>query len=479
MTTATHPEFFTSYDEASAHKYNMVPSNPRYKFFKQSHFTAGDEEQFETHRRRTTLVRNKTDVHRPLPITFPYYSISPDVVDSTFRYLFHKFKKGIFVQLKNNQVRVFLPFSNIRYRNEFSHLLAFNPHRFQSWNAMFERVCNLGGYEFKPYRINKFRHSWHAVNGVFRYEFPPNENGTGAMVLCHMLKELCKRYKVPDIEFFINRKDYPILTRDGTEPYEALFGRTTPLISHCYPMYSPILSMCVTDRHADICIPTTDEWARICSDDSIYFPRTQNYKPIPPTKWEDKIPIAVFRGSSTGYGITPETNPRLKLVLMDNDGRLDDDGRPFLDAGFTKWNLRPRKDGAFVDIFADDVLNNVKLKEPLDGMQQSKFKYIVHVDGHVAAYRLAYEMSYGSVLLKVDSPYKLWFSDRLEPYKHYVPVKSDLSDLYSQIQWCKSHDNECRVIACNAFTFYQCHLQKDNVLEYLQRLLYSIPQTLD
>ncbi len=33
--------------------------------------------------------------------------------------------------------------------------------------------------------------------------------------------------------------------------------------------------------------------------------------------------------------------------------------------------------------------------------------------------------------------WKMWFSHLLKPYIHYVPVKSDLSDLIEKIQWCR------------------------------------------
>jgi len=39
--------------------------------------------------------------------------------------------------------------------------------------------------------------------------------------------------------------------------------------------------------------------------------------------------------------------------------------------------------------------------------------------------------------------------DLLEPYVHYVPLKSDFSDLVEQYEWCKGHDAECEQIAKN------------------------------
>ena len=63
--------------------------------------------------------------------------------------------------------------------------------------------------------------------------------------------------------------------------------------------------------------------------------------------------------------------------------------------------------------------------------EQSNYKYIIHIDGHVSAYRLGKELSLGSTILKVDSMfnYKLWFSNLLHSGKHYLPFKNDLSNI--------------------------------------------------
>ena len=45
--------------------------------------------------------------------------------------------------------------------------------------------------------------------------------------------------------------------------------------------------------------------------------------------------------------------------------------------------------------------------------EQSKHKYILNIDGHVKAFRLGNELRMGSVILLVDSPYRLWFQDKL------------------------------------------------------------------
>jgi serine/threonine protein kinase len=62
----------------------------------------------------------------------------------------------------------------------------------------------------------------------------------------------------------------------------------------------------------------------------------------------------------------------------------------------------------------------------------------------------------------------------LIPYEHYVPVQADLSDLLTQIQWCRDHDDECRQIAINAKTFHDTYLMKEGALDYLQKLLLEL-----
>ena len=58
--------------------------------------------------------------------------------------------------------------------------------------------------------------------------------------------------------------------------------------------------------------------------------------------------------------------------------------------------------------------------------EQSNFKYIVHIDGHVSAYRLGKELSLGSTIIKVKSRgnYKVCpFSNRM------IKLEKDLSNI--------------------------------------------------
>lgn len=72
-------------------------------------------------------------------------------------------------------------------------------------------------------------------------------------------------------------------------------------------------------------------------------------------------------------------------------------------------------------------------------------KYQINIDGTVAAYRLPYLLVGDSVVLKQDSIYYEHFYNELQPWKHYIPVRSNLSDLLEKLQWAKDHDEEVRL----------------------------------
>lgn len=486
------PDFFMS------KKDDMKPvrTNPRYSNFFQTHFTAGDIEQFEMYRDRSngenpsktvSLDGNiwKTMEDKPVEPAIvvgehlewkKYASLTTEAVDNTFLYLFEKFKKGIFIKIKDNKLDVFLPFSKHNYINEWGNRMV-QPPTHRDMTAFLIYASKLQGYTVKPDQINKFTNKWYANNCLIRPEFPVGENDRGVSNLKDLLTMLCAKREVPDIELFFNRRDFPLIKRDDTEPYDHIFDQEKfPLISHRYDKYCPILSMVTTDNHTDIPFPTMEDWARVSQqeDGKLFAPDFKTYVTDTTTRWETKRPTAVFRGASTGCGVTIETNPRLKLAHMSHRTVVED-GFPLLDAGITKWNCRPRKISKQPYL---QVIDQSKMGFPLatflSPQEQSNYKYIINVDGHVSAFRLSFELSMGSVLLLQESKYRVWFRSYLQEYVHYVPIKEDLSNLYDQIRWCRAHDDECRQIVANAQLFYKTYLTKKGILDYAQLLFVNI-----
>ena len=484
------PDFYSSRQECLNASKIDKQTNSRYKNFNQTYFTAGDEEQFSQYRDAVngdicippiSLDRN-IFIKQPFKVWVKYKNLKANAVINTFRYLFNKFKKGIFVKIIDNKLRVFLPFSKANFVNEWSDKIHIDHYKFRNIHEFLKYIAKLDGKPWRPELVNPNIEEWFGNNCLIRYdlvEIPrysgnyfPSEGDTNISIIKNMLEVLCESRIIPDIEFFINRRDFPLLTRDGTEAYDNIFGNV-PLVSHNYPQYVPILSMSTSNRFADIAIPTWTDWARVQSLNSVFFPKScQDYNEIFDYEWSSKKPTAVFRGSSTGCGVTTDTNMRLKLALLAQSNPFSKEGIPYLDVGITKWQLRPRKlaNKKYLETIDITSLPFGKVT-PLTPKEQSMFKYIINIDGHVSAFRLSIELNMGSVILLVRSEWKLWYSDLLVPYVHYVPINGDLSNLIDRIEWCIDNDIKCQEIVANARKFFNDYLQKDSILDYMQKLL--------
>ena len=445
--TQSFPDVYSVPVKIQAKKVN---TNYRYRHFTQTHFTAGDEEQFEQYRYKTACAPFKMSSGSEDISIWNQYQVNPQTVQQTFRYIFYKFKKGIFIQIRNGKVVNFSPFSNAFFVNEWS-----------------DRIHIPPALQNQPNILPKTK--WYSNNGLFRYESPCNETDTGACQVKHMFEELCKNYPIPDLDFFVNRRDFPLLKTDGTEPYHHIWdSENHPLVSHQYDNYAPILSSCTREGFADIPIPTMDDWTRVCFKDNIHFAmnkRVISTSDLFTTPWYKKRELAVFRGSSTGIGYNSENNMRIRLCEKFQN-------HPYCNVGITSWSNRYRKyQGESILRVPESTLT---LSGSLSLEEQSTYKYIIHIEGHVQAYRLSIELAMRSVILLVESNYKLWYQDRLIPWIHYVPVQSDLSDLDEKIQWCIEHDEECKKIAEEARLFYDTWLSKNSCLEYLKNVLYKM-----
>lgn len=500
------PDYFESRDACTAfskESWKNPVTNARYgpdrhnswdKGYNQCVFHAGDVEQFDEYRDAVNGDACLQDI--PLHSnTFNlwqtehwdgYRSPTAEVCSNTFDYIFHKFKKGIYVKILAGELKVFLPFSKNKFRNEWGDRIKVDTKRFADIEAFLRYIntidnierkkANLRPYPFNKAKINFDTSTWFANNCILRYEFPVNEGDSNVLNVKNMMEELCKERRIPDIEFFMNRRDFPLLKKNGTEPYDAIWGKNHPLVSYAFDKYLPILSMSKTSEYADVLIPTHEDWARVQGPHNKWFPPCTAYNDNFDMPWIDRKPTAVFRGSTTGCGVTVNSNQRLRLAyIASNTGSLD--GIPLLDAGVTKWKTRPRQiEGSELQTIEPGRLMPFDLVSYLTPSQQSHYKYIINVAGHVSAFRLSYELSMGCTVIMVETPWKIWFSDMLIPYVHYVPVKFDLSDLVDRVEWCRKHDKECETMASNAKLFFQTYLQRDNILDFMQKTLVDLKQ---
>ena len=108
------------------------------------------------------------------------------------------------------------------------------------------------------------------------------------------------------------------------------------------------------------------------------------------------------------------------------------------------------------------------------------------MDGATASWRECRILASGSVLLRVEGKFSVWYDSIIKPWIHYVPIKKDLSDLVEKIQWLRNNDKAAKKITENARKFvltyfsFQNQLMfiKDTLIEY-SKLPGSKPEHLD
>ena len=284
--------------------------------------------------------------------------------------------------------------------------------------------------------------------------------------------DLIRGLNLPNGVFILNLTDAVILRNDGKSPFTMVTGKTD-LGEHDYTKHIPILSISGQRNYLDVPIPNYDDVMFVLKNPSKYGAgAASDPDPSYVTKWEDKsYEKAVFRGGPTGCGYTEKTNMRIKLAKMRSS---------LLDAKLTN------KDGNTVDSKAIKYdpkygLGSMNTNIGMSGnfltmADQSKYKYIIHVDGNVNAYRLLATMLTGSLILRVTSQYTSWVDHMLQHKVHYIPVKADLSDLLDVIRWCKKNDEKCQEIARNGMEFARSILSKKNIQSYLQNALWSLSE---
>ena len=162
----------------------------------------------------------------------------------------------------------------------------------------------------------------------------------------------------------------------------------------------------------------------------------------------DRDDTIVWRGSPTGFGLLANATMqpydadlrqrvRMCLLLAQADGRLRADAR-----------IVPGR-GLPADVAAAYGRAGIA-GDPLPEESWLGRQFAIDIDGNANAFtNLFIRLLYGCCVIKVASPlgFRQWYYDRLEPWRHYVPVAVDLSDLVERIEWCRGHPDECRAIA--------------------------------
>ena len=445
---------------------------------------------------------------------------TPASTMNTLKYLFFHMKCGIYVMIRDGKLRIFAPFCNSDYRNTWDNKLTLEG------DGSLDTYYTLKSGLYREEQIEPDRSKWWANGNIICNELTKEEDKEKMQYwgdhflapLRDMLAEACNQREMPNCEFFLNKRDYPQLKvnvpRGGipVEPYGFIFDKDdrdpeqdVDLVDeHKFRTYAPIVSFyaAAPDRFSDIPWPSSEDWEAACG---LVFPQTfmhrkdetgtavfdgnprdlfteANFRKFERAWEDDRVATAFFRGTATGGGTTVEDNQRLKVAALSHEWKDDeekDGSEPFLDAAIVGWNLRDKKT-------ADKPMTFLRQKDfdftagrhhftPI--YEQSKYKYLVYVDGHCAACRYGFMMRLGSVILKVAPRQvadRMWYFPLLQPYIDHVPVKADLSDLEDKIRWCRENDDKCKQIGQNAMAFYEKYVARSALLDYVEMVCKNI-----
>lgn len=130
------------------------------------------------------------------------------------------------------------------------------------------------------------------------------------------------------------------------------------------------------------------------------------------------------------------------------------------------------KGSHFIDASFYDRIPSVNGNPVLPFQEQiNKWKYLLDIEGFAWSGRLKILLRSPRIVFMVDRPYEEWFSPFIVPWKHYVPVKRDLSDLEENYYRLESDKNLQNYISENQKIFANEYLTRDAALSRIKDII--------
>jgi len=171
----------------------------------------------------------------------------------------------------------------------------------------------------------------------------------------------------------------------------------------------------------------------------------QQFTEQPLPRWPERLPQAVWRGSTTGnQALTVANlteNKRYQLCRQSKRLALG------LDARLTAVVQcdDPESQAGVVD-----QLHQEELMAPrVSPWHLALHRWLVEIDGNVNSWGLLWKLLSGCCVVRVSSTRTQWYHHKLRPWVHIVPVSADLHDLGAVLEWCKDNAQTCCDIAQN------------------------------
>lgn len=198
----------------------------------------------------------------------------------------------------------------------------------------------------------------------------------------------------------------------------------------------PLFSLRTSLTHVDIPVPDP-----VSHGSNGQYQWTESGKRVP---WEQRKEKLIFRGRGSCLKMQVDNWHVCNRVKAQ---RLATEHSDLLDIGIIEWNqlYQSRLTDPLTEAEVEATTSLTKV-EPMDFDGQSRFKYILDLDGGLGSSRKPGILSSGSVLFSQDSPWYCFYEPLMAAYRHYIPVDRWLRGLVDKVQWLKDHDDIARSI---------------------------------
>jgi len=349
------------------------------------------------------------DTHAAVQPFLAESRMSDDAVEATLntlRELFFRSRAAVFVAVKDGTLAAFVPFANTQYTNPWgARAVLQGPRGPVPFADVAVYAAEKAAATRRPLESMLPLDKWWTNGSVVCNVMPPDGWGQGFLAELHdMLTAALEDDSTAKSTacFFLNKRDYPLLRRDGADAAADFVGRDAGDARRgagCH--HAPVFSWYVGSRFRDVAMPVVDDWT--C--DAVAWAALRERCPL-----ACRPAVAVFRGAATGP-LEVARNPRARAVATAAEVTPT---AADLDIRLTGWNLgRDRvalnaagcpevRFGTTVRTIRGRPLPALAPFEPLMA-QASRARFLVYIDGHCAASRFGTLMHSGAVILRVLS----------------------------------------------------------------------------
>jgi hypothetical protein len=411
-----------------------------------------------------------------------YNNINLNSIINTLNYIFYRHKNGVYISIRDNKIHIFMVFDNMLYKNPLVNYYDLNP-KFKSDIKKYIKEHPEDNIQFDKIQFNN-KELWFNLNCLFFNIYKDNnikekkgyEYRSYISEIKYFFDQLCKNIKIPDSDFFFNLNDQIILEKNLNIPFLSVTNNKKIKINDFYKSkFSPICSFSTNQDYLDIPFMFPDDirlmtksyWRPKCAD------------PIDTNKfnlnWNTKKKCLVFRGSATGCGFTIQNNPRIELLYKSKIWiKKNPDLYDIALIGKEELRFKKNINDKYIRYF-DEKKIELEPNNILSIAEQSNYKYIIYIEGNVAAYRLSTLLGIKSVLIYLESEYEHWYSDLLIHKVNCIKIKK-INEIPNIIKWCTQNDKECEIIANNSYELSKKLVNKKNFFKYTKYLAYQINQ---